>query len=167
MHLALFTSSMLIDSLASDRSRTFVQSVPRVFAAAAEADGFVWRGPTPDTVLDATGRIQRFAYAATPSHHLETDKVVQTLTVWQEIRTARSFVYTGLHLDSLGRRAQWMLPPEHPQYVLWWASPEQMPTPSEGVERLELLDRQGPSRDAFTFRRAFDPAGVPVSARAG
>jgi hypothetical protein len=167
MFLALFTSSMLIDPLASDRSRTFVQSVPQVFAAAVEADGFVWRGPTPDTVLDDMGRMQRFANAAAPSYHLETDKVVQTLTVWQDIRTAWCFVYTGLHLDFLGRRAQWMQPPSHPQYVLWWASPEQMPTNVEGVERLELLARQGPSRDAFTFRTAFDLSGVPVSARAG
>jgi hypothetical protein len=48
-------------------------------------------------------------------------------------------------------------PFESVQSTMWWVRAGERPEPSEAVLRLARLERDGPSADAFTFRRPFDP----------
>jgi hypothetical protein len=41
--------------------------------------------------------------------------------------------------------------------VLWWVPGGHRPNVSEAIAMLDLLRAKGPTRDAFTFRRAFLP----------
>ncbi len=165
MHICLFTSSVLLAPLASDQSKPFVQAIPEVFGAAERAPGFVWRAPPTKFLLDDAGKPQRAVYAATPSFYEDHDRVVQTLSVWSDLLSARNYVYRGIHLDALRKRAEWMEKPVRAQYVLWWAPINATPTHSDGVQHLELLDQVGSTPAAFNFRTAFSPTGEPVASR--
>ena len=48
--------------------------------------------------------------------------------------------------------------------MLWWVPAGHRPGIDEAVARLELLRVQGPTADAFSFRKAFPP---PDAAEAG
>ena len=165
MHLCLFTSSVLLGPLASEQSRPFVQAIPETYAAAEQAPGFVWRPPPTETILDEIGTPKRGAYGAIPSFYEDPDRVVQTLSVWTDLPSAWNYVYRGMHLSALKQRAEWMEKPVRAQYVLWWTPIGAIPTDSDGVQRLELLDQAGPTPEAFTFREAFSSSGEPVASR--
>jgi hypothetical protein len=165
MHICLFTSSVLLGPLASEQSKPFAQAIPDTYGAAEQAAGFVWRAPPTDFVFDDAGRPKRVAYAATPSFYEDRDRVVQTLSVWPDLPSAWNYVYSGTHLGALKLRADWMEKPVRAQYVLWWAAAGAMPTHSDGVQRLELLDPVGPTSAAFNFRNAFNSTGEPAASR--
>ena len=44
--------------------------------------------------------------------------------------------------------------------VLWWVPAGHIPTTDEARERLALLERDGPTPAAFTFRERFPAPGV-------
>ena len=165
MHICLFTSSVLLGPLASEQSKPFAQAIPETYGAAEQAAGFVWRAPPTDFIFDEVGRPKRVAYLAIPSFYEDPDRVVQTLSVWSDLPSAWNYVYHGTHLSALKQRAEWMEKPIRAQYVLWWASIGSMPTHSDGVQRIELLDQAGPTPKAFNFRNAFSSLGEPVVAR--
>jgi hypothetical protein len=47
---------------------------------------------------------------------------------------------------------------------LWWVPRGHIPTIDEAMARLETVRRQGPTAEAFTFRRAFPPPDAAESA---
>jgi hypothetical protein len=57
-------------------------------------------------------------------------------------------------------RRAWFSRMADPFLALWWVPAGTIPTVAEAKRRLELLARQGPGPDAFTFRVPF-----PRSAR--
>ncbi len=162
MYIALFTSSVLLDSLGSEQSKPFLQAVPETYGAAETAAGFIWRTRPAEYVLDESGKPKRIAYTATPSFYDDPDNVVQTLSVWADIPFAWAYVYRGKHLDALRQRGEWMHKPVHAQYVLWWLPKDSTPTHIEGVKRLEQLDKDGSKPNSFTFRAAFSASGESV-----
>jgi hypothetical protein len=46
--------------------------------------------------------------------------------------------------------------------VLRWVPAGHIPHPDEAKEKLRLLGRKGSSPEAFTFKQAFSPAGMPL-----
>jgi Domain of unknown function (DUF3291) len=156
---------VLLGPLASEQSKPFAEAIPETFGAAEQATGFVWRAPPTDRILDEAGKPKRIAYVAIPSFYEDPDRVVQTLSVWSDLPSAWNYVYRGTHLSALKQRVEWMEKPVRAQYVLWWASIGAMPTHTDGVKRLELLDQTGPTPEAFTFRQAFSSSGEPVALR--
>jgi hypothetical protein len=55
------------------------------------------------------------------------------------------------------RRKEWFERMRDAYVVLWWVPRGQRPSVSEAIARLELLRANGPTKEAFTFRRAFLP----------
>lgn len=157
MQLALFTSSVLLDSYESERSRPFAEAVPGTFAAAEASSGFVWLAPRIEVVLDESGTPKRIF----PSFYKDSDHIVQTLSTWTDLSCAWNYVYRDTHLSALRKRGEWMQKPVRAQYVLWWLPRLSMPTHADAVLRLETLDHLGSTPDAFTFRTAFDASGQP------
>ncbi|MFF4710516.1 DUF3291 domain-containing protein [Streptomyces eurythermus] len=92
----------------------------------------------------------------------ETDSRASTLSLWTDLDSVFSFVYTGLHRATLSKRHEWFLKPEWPSYAAWWVSDDTIPTWSDACERLEHLHDHGPSPVAFTFRRPFAADGTPA-----
>ncbi len=83
--------------------------------------------------------------------------VIVNLSVWESVEALRSYVYDAGHLAVLRRRREWFAPMDSAQLVLWWVPAGHRPTLGEARARLDQLDTQGPTAEAFTLRQPFDP----------
>jgi hypothetical protein len=59
----------------------------------------------------------------------------------------------------LAQRRQWFEKLAETYLVLWWVPAGTVPTVEDAKVRLEMLRRDGPTADAFTFRSPFPPPG--------
>jgi hypothetical protein len=66
-------------------------------------------------------------------------------------------------LDPVNRVA--FLPAGQPSTVLWWVDEGERPEVEEALRRLRYLRAHGPSPQAFTLRRRFEPGGRPATGR--
>jgi hypothetical protein len=81
------------------------------------------------------------------------------MSVWESLEALAGFVYRQpLHRGIMRRRNEFFTRPEV-FLALWWVPAGHRPTIAEGLERLEILRREGPTPHAFTFREPFGPPG--------
>ncbi len=81
------------------------------------------------------------------------------MSTWESIESLHDYVYKGDHARTMRDRRNWFLPSEGPTLVCWWVPTGHRPTVEEAQERLDLLRREGPTPEAFTFRVHFPPPG--------
>lgn len=81
------------------------------------------------------------------------------MTVWESVDQLAAFAYRNLtHRAVMRRRAEWFV--EMPAYLaLWWVRAGSLPALGEGLAKLELIGRVGPTAEAFDFRTPF-PAPI-------
>lgn len=117
----------------------FEAALDEVNALAEASPGFVWRmigeGDSDDPALTIN------------------------MTVWESVEHLAAFAYRNLtHRAVMRRRAEWFV--EMPAYLaLWWIEAGRVPGLAEGVAKLELIERVGPTREAFDFRTVFEKPG--------
>ena len=77
------------------------------------------------------------------------------MSVWESVEALAAFAYRNLtHRTVMRRRAEWFV--EMPAYLaLWWVRAGSTPTLAEGLAKLELIARMGPTAEAFDFKTAF------------
>ena len=149
-HLAQFNVALPLEPLDSERMSGFTAMLDLVNARADSAPGFVWR------LQDDEGNATGFESA-------RDDRLIVNLSVWETIEALRAFAYTDAeHAGVLRRRREWF-EPLRTWLVLWWVPAGHIPTLAEAEQRLVLLERDGPSPRAFTFRRAFAAPAQPAS----
>lgn len=129
--------------------RGFVVALDPVNRIAERSPGFVWR------------------LGSSQSHGATTlcdgsFPVIVNLSVWESYEALHAFVYHSPHGAYLRRRARWFEPSPQPSTVLWWVEAGQRPTVEEALRRLRHLRAHGPSPQAFTLRRRFEPDGRPT-----
>jgi hypothetical protein len=147
-HLAQVNLATLRAPLDAPELAGFVAQLEPINALADHSPGFVWRLQTEDG--DATS-IRAF----------DDRRIMVNLSVWESLEALRSFVYVSRHLDVMRRRREWFHRMADAYMVLWWVPAGTIPTVAEARDRLELLTRNGPGPDAFTFRAPFPaPAGA-------
>jgi hypothetical protein len=129
----------------------FKNNLDRINALAEAQPGFVWRltgegnnavdiRPKPDEPLFAIN-----------------------MSVWADMASLGAFVYRTTHLEFMRRRREWAEPMEI-YMALWWVPAGHTPTVQEAMDRLEALERLGPTADAFTFKTPFPaPDGQPAT----
>lgn len=143
-HLASYNWGRLIAGQGDPRVQAFYDGVDAVHAAAEKADGFIWRWDDPAMAANPVG--------TSPYG----DHTIITLTVWRDVESLKAFVYRGLHADYFRRRDEWTVPvPEREHMVQWWVEAGTLPTLSQGMARLRLLEKKGPSPTAFTLKDSF------------
>ena len=130
----------------------FVAALGPVNDLADARPGFVWRLPSQES------------HGATT---VEDDgaALILNLSVWETYEALHAFVYRSPHGGYLRRRARWFLPGPQPSTVLWWVEAGERPDVDEALRRLRYLRAHGPSLQAFTLRRRFEPDGRPVPRR--
>lgn len=143
-HLAQLNVARLRAPLDGPELAGFVAALEPINALADTSPGFVWRLQTEDG--DATA-IRAFA----------DDAVLVNMSVWESIEALADFVYGSPHRAVMARRRQWFERMAEAYLVLWWVPAGHLPTVEEARRRLDLLQRRGPSADAFTFRSPFPP----------
>lgn len=118
----------------------FVDQLDRINQLAEASPGFVWRLQTEEG--DATA-IQAF----------DDPLIIVNLSVWASVEALREYVYSGEHLAVLRNKRDWMERLSTASLALWWLPEGQLPDVSMARQKLELLQTQGPTPEAFTFAR--------------
>ena len=152
-HLAQINLAHLKAPMDSALLKGFVDKLDEINALADASPGFVWR------FLET---------AAQPSQAVLKDPlVIFNMSVWQDMQSLHSYVYKTAHAQVFAARAQWFhewaghLSASH--MALWWVPAGHIPTAEEGLERLRRLLAQGPTAQAFTFKRAFSATGEALA----
>jgi len=125
----------------------FFGALDTINRLAESSEGYVWR--LQDDLGNAT------------SFHIvpEDELLIPNMSVWTSIEALSAFVYRSDHTPFLRRRREWFERPTSAFMALWWVPAGHLPTLEEGTARLDLLERDGPTPEAFTFRHRFDPPG--------
>ena len=147
MQLAQVNVAEAVAPLSSPRLRGFVLLLDRLDELARRSPGFVCR-PRPAEVTVAD--VALFG---------DPDRVVPNLSVWASPEALLAFTYRGEHLAAMRRRRQWFRPLGVASVALWWIADGERPSFAETHHRLELLRRDGPTREAFGPRRVFPAHG--------
>lgn len=140
MQLAQVNVAEAVAPLSSPRLRGFVELLDRLDELARRSPGFVWR-PRPEDVT--TADVALFG---------DPDRVVPNLSVWASPEALLAFTYGGQHLAAMRRRRQWFRPLGVGAVALWWVADGERPSFAEARRRLELLRRDGPTREVFPPR---------------
>lgn len=147
-HVAQVNIARAKEPLDSELLAGFMAELEPVNALADAAPGFVWRLQTDEG-------------DATSLRPYPDDLMIVNMSVWESIDRLWDFVYSDRHLAVMRRRREWFTRMENMQ-ALWWVEAGHRPTVDEAKERLETLAAEGPTAAAFTFKRRFDPDGVPA-----
>jgi hypothetical protein len=128
----------------------FAANLDRINALADGLPGFVWR-------LKGEGN-----NATDIQPRPEDPLFAINMSVWTDLDALAGFVYRSAHRDIMRRRREWFAPMEI-FMTLWWVPAGRQPTPAEGLERLAIFEKLGPTADAFSFRYPFpSPDAQPV-----
>jgi Domain of unknown function (DUF3291) len=129
----------------------FMNALDAVNAFAEASDGFIWR-----LVGDGNN-------ATDVEVDPDDSQLIVNMSVWRDVDALGAFVYRQPdHLGVMRRRKEWFDTIATYQ-VLWWVPIGHRPSVAEGLEKLALLAKMGPSADAFTFRVPFAaPDGMPA-----
>ena len=128
------------------RLADFMAQLDEINARAERSRGFVWR-------------LQSDSGNATDIRVSDDPTLLVNMSVWENAESLFDYVYKSAHRPVMARRREWFQPPKGAYQVLWWIAAGTTPSAQEGLDRLEHLDRHGPSAQAFTFKTRFPPPG--------
>ncbi len=123
----------------------FMDSLDAINAAADAAPGFVWR------LQDDNGNL-------TDVRVFDEENTLINVSTWTSIDAFRAYVYGTAHGPYVRRRREWFTKPtDLPVLVMWWVPAGTEPSALEGRSRLERLASHGPSPEAFSMAKRFEP----------
>jgi heme-degrading monooxygenase HmoA len=151
-HLAQVNIGRFIRPVEDPANADFVDALDQVNALAEASPGFVWR-------LTGDGN------NATDIKPFPDDpNMAINMSVWESVDALAAFVYRNMdHRAVMRRRREWF--EDMKVYMaLWWAPAGTLPTIEDAKAKLALLERLGPTQEAFTFRQPFAaPSGDDVA----
>lgn len=142
--LAQINVGTLVGPEGDPRVQAFFDQLDAVNAIAESTPGFVWR-------LKGEGN------NATDINPTPDARFVLNISVWESVDALMDFAYRSGHSGVLSQRTQWFEPHASNHMALWWVPAGTQPGMEAGLARLWLLDRYGPTQEAFTFRTRFRP----------
>jgi hypothetical protein len=148
-HLAQVNVGRARGEIGEEVMSGFVARLDEINALAERSAGFVWRLQTEDG-------------NATAVRPFQDPRILINLSLWSDLSSLREYVYRGDHAAVMRDRRQWFERFERVYVALWWVPAGHTPSVLEAVERLEHLDRCGPTPFAFSFAEAFGPDGEPA-----
>ena len=122
----------------------FVDHLDEINGLGDSQPGWIWR------LQDDAGDAMAMSLAEAPG-------MLFNVTVWEDVASLHAFVYRTKHAQFFKRRAEWFVHSEQPTTVLWWVLAGHRPDISEAWARLQILRSDGPTDQAFTFQKRFDP----------
>lgn len=143
-HVAQINIARMRAPLDDPMMADFVAQLAQVNALADETPGFVWR------LADASGN------AATDIQAFDDERILVNMSVWESIEALHEFSYRGRHADVLRDRGKWF-EPGSTRMVLWWIAAGAIPSVDDAKQKLALVEANGSTPAAFTFRDPFPP----------
>lgn len=126
----------------------FFAELDRINALADADPGLIWRLQTADG--NAT------AIQPTPD-----PQFIVNMSVWRDAEALFDFVYRSAHTPVMAQRRAWFDRYDGAYQALWWVEMGTTPSVEDGLSRLWMLDRFGPSAHAFTFKQRYPAPGLP------
>ncbi len=145
-HLAQVNIARMLAPLDDPIMKDFVDQLAQVNALADESPGFVWR------LADESGG------AATDIRAFDDERILVNMSVWESIEALQEFSYRGHHAGVVRDRGKWF-EPRSSRLALWWLAAGALPTVEDAKRKLDLLEANGPTPAAFTFKERFPPPG--------
>lgn len=140
--LAQINVGRLVAPEGDPRVQPFFDALDEVNAIADAAPGFVWR-------------LQSDGGNATDIQPTPDPLLIVNMSVWSDLDALTGFVYRSGHSVPLSRRRDYFEPFGSVFAALWWVPVGHRPAIEEGLSRLWMIDRFGPSPMAFTFASRF------------
>jgi hypothetical protein len=141
-HLAQINIARMLAPIEDPIMAEFVAQLPPVNALADASPGFVWRLQTEEG-------------DATSLKVYDDDMIIVNMSVWENVETLREYAYRSSHTGVMKYRTKWFKKFDGPYMALWWIPAGHLPSPQEGMERLEHLRTNGNSPYAFSFKNIF------------
>lgn len=135
------------------RMHGFTSRIGAVNALADRAKGFVWRLVDDDD--DSQGAINLRPF--------ENPNMLVNMSVWDDVQSLYEFVYTTVHAKVMSGKPAWFSHLKSHNTVMWWVKSGHIPTLEEAKAKLEYLNQNGPSKQAFTFKDCYSPQGQVLS----
>ncbi len=142
-HLAQLNIAQLKYAFDAPELVEFGARFEEINALADDSSGFVWRLQTEDG--DATA-IDYFG-----------PEYLVNMSVWEDVESLHEYVYRTAHNEVMARRKEWFERMLEVYSVLWWIPAGTIPTIAEADQRLQSLRQNGPTAEAFTFKKMFPP----------
>jgi len=117
----------------------FFDRLDEVNRLAEQSPGYLWR------LQDQSGNATAFQPTPDP-------RLIVNMSVWEDAESLFAFVYRSAHTPVMARRRDWFTPFGGAHQALWWIEAGKYPTIEDGLSRLWMLDRFGPTSHAFTFK---------------
>ena len=146
-HLAQVNVGRMTGQHGEPQVAGFYAELDRINALADAAPGFVWR-------LIGDGN------DATDLRPSPDPLFLINLSTWADAASLFDFVYRTAHAGVMARRREWFDRFDGAYHALWWVPAGHIPTVDEALAKLWLLDRYGPSPQAFTFKARFPAPGL-------
>jgi len=148
-NLAQINIARMLEPLDSPVMKDFVDNLDRINQLAESSDGFVWRLIEDDTSDSA---VEVF----------HDDFIVVNMSVWKSIKALFDFTYNSEHKNIFKRRKEWFSNMKELHMACWYVPEGEYPTPQEGKDRLEYLNKYGESPYSFTLKSNFTPKQVSL-----
>jgi len=143
-HLAQLNIADAKGDKASEVMQGFVNRLDEINTLADNAPGFVWR--YNDEEGDDVGE-----------RIFGNPLLIVNMSLWQDLDSLRHFVYKTTHKELIQNRSEWFNKMPELYQVQWWVPAGHIPSIQEAKDKLDLLREQGPSAEAFTFAKPFEP----------
>lgn len=141
-HLAQINIGRALAPLDDPLLDGFMSRLDEINALADESPGFVWR-------------LQSDSGNATDVQAFADPRMLINLSVWDSLESLFGFVYRSGHAAVMARRREWFERAAGPYQALWWVPAGHRPSVEEAIDRLDHLERHGPTPEAFTFKHRF------------
>ena len=122
--------------------KEFVDNLDLVNKLAEDSEGFVWR-------------LKDDSYNATNLNPYNDEQIIVNVSVWENIETLEHYMYKTFHSEFLRRRKEWFQKFGKAATAMWWIPKGHIPTLEEAVEKLDYLQKNGPSELFFDFKNKF------------
>ncbi|MEW7289249.1 DUF3291 domain-containing protein [Aquimarina sp. 2304DJ70-9] len=131
--------------------KEFVDFLEPINKLADESLGFVWR------LKDDEGN----SFASTASQ-LEDDMILVNMSVWKDLEALKSYTYDTAHSYFVRAGRKWFKRMKSPHVALWWVDHDQIPTVEEALSKIKLIEKHGPTSEAFNFKQVYNSMGEEI-----
>jgi heme-degrading monooxygenase HmoA len=141
-HLVQVNTAKMKADLEDPIMSGFVERLDEINTLADNSKGFVWRFQTDEG-------------DATYLRPYEDKRILFNMSVWETIDDLKNYVYSSKHLELLKSKNSWFSKLGEAHLALWWIEKGKVPTVQEALDKLNLIQKKGPSPDVFNFSKPF------------
>lgn len=131
--------------------KEFVDFLDPINKLADESAGFIWRLKNKDG-----------SAAANIESPLEDDMMLINISVWTDLEALKNFTYSTAHSYFVRAGRKWFEKMKIPYMALWWIDSNHISTIEEALSKLEYINRNGLTAEAFTFKKVFNSVGEEI-----